>query len=193
MILMELGKPSATSKGMIDIPPDVRAAGRSVEAFFIKLRSEGATERWAEMCALQKPPGVRGTDRSFMYGRMNNQQLDEMPRDHAQNIVTMAKRAGINVSGKFYAGGLADGRGPADPRAWVSGSDDIKRVAIERNLSVSGAVEHKGVPMERPKSKPLSDRLTKELMQRERKSHPGMKAGELREMVVSKYGRKVKP
>lgn len=189
---MELGKPTATSKGMIDVPPEIRAAGRSVEEFFVKLRSEGATERWAEMCALQKPPGVKGTDRSFMFGRMNNQQLDEMPVDHAQNIVTLAKRAGINVSGKYYAGGLADGRGPADPKAWVSGADDIKRVAMERNLSVSGAVEHKGIPMDRPKSKPLSERLTRELARQEQKNHPNMKAGELRELVVEKYGRKVK-
>jgi hypothetical protein len=192
MILMELGKPTATSKGMIDVPLEVRAAGRSVEEFFVRLRSEGASERWAEMCALQKPPGVRGTDRTFMQGRMNNQQLDQMPEDHARNIVTLANRAGINVSGKYYAGGLADGRGPADPKAWVSGADDIKRVAMERNLTVSGAVEHQGMAVERPKSKPLSDRLTKELAQREQKNHPNMKAGELREMVVEKYGRKVK-
>jgi hypothetical protein len=177
---------------MIDVPPEVRAAGRSVEEFFVRLRSEGATERWAEMCALQRPPGVKGTDRSFMFGRMNNQQLDEMPTDHAQNIVTLAKRAGINVSGKYYAGGLADSRGVADPKAWVSGADDIKRVAMERNLSVSGAVQHKGIPMERPKSKPLSERLTKELAQREQKYHPNMKPAELRELVVEKYGRKVK-
>lgn len=189
---MELGKPTATSKGMIDVPLEVRAAGRSVEEFFVRLRSEGASERWAEMCALQKPPGVRGTDRTFMQGRMNNQQLDQMPEDHARNIVTLANRAGINVSGKYYAGGLADGRGPADPKAWVSGADDIKRVAMERNLTVSGAVEHQGMAVERPKSKPLSDRLTKELAQREQKNHPNMKAGELREMVVEKYGRKVK-
>lgn len=182
---------TTTSSDTIDVPLEIRSAGRSAEELYAKLLSQGYGPRWAEMCALQKPPGVKGTDRSFMFGRMNNQQLDEMPVDHAQNIVTLAKRAGINVSGKYYAGGLADGRGPADPEAWVSGSDDIKRVAMKRNLSVSGAVEHKGIPMERPKSKPLSDRLTKELMQRERKTNPTMKAGELREMVVAKYGRKV--
>lgn len=185
-------KPASTSSDTIAVPAEIRAAGRSAVEFFVRLRSEGATERWASMCALQQPPGVKGTDRAFMQGRMNNQQLDQMPVDHARNIVTLAKRAGINVSGKYYAGGLADGRGPADPRAWVSGSDDIKRVAMERNLTVSGAVDHKGMPMDRPKSKPLSERLTKELMRQERKNNPGMKAGELREMVVSKYGRKVK-
>lgn len=189
---MESEERTSTSKDTIDVPAEIRAAGRSVEGFFVRLRSEGASEKWAAMCALQKPPGVRGTDRSFMYGRMNNQQLDDMPVDHAQNIVTMAKRAGISVAGKYYAGGLADHRGPADPKAWVSNSDDIKRVATERNLSVSGAVEHRGIPIDRPKSKPLSERLTKELMRQEKSLHPGMKSGELREMVVAKYGRKVK-
>lgn len=183
---------TSTSSATIDVPPEIRRAGREAESLFVKLRSEGYGQRWAEMCALQQPPATKGTDRTFMQGRMNNQQLDEMPVDHAQNIVTLAKRAGINVSGKYYAGGLADHRGPGDPKAWVSGADDIKRVAMERNLSVSGAVEHQGIPMERPKSKPLSERLTKELMRREKKHHPGMKSGELREMVVSKYGRKVK-
>lgn len=189
---MESETPTVTSSDTIDVPREIRNAGRSAVELFVRLLSEGYGQKWAEMCALQKPPGVRGTDRSFMFGRMNNQQLDEMPPDHAQNIVTLAKRAGISVSGKYYAGGLADHRGPADPRAWVSGADDIKQVAVERNLSVSGAVEHRGIPVDRPKSKPLSDRLTKELMREERKKHPGMKAGELREMVVAKYGRKVK-
>jgi len=189
---MASGKPATTSSDTIDVPSEIRAAGPSVVEFFVRLRSEGATERWALMCALQQPPGLKGTDSSFMTGRMNNQQLDDMPKDHAQNIVTLAKRAGINVSGKYYASGLADKRGVADPRAWVSSADDIRRVAIERNLSVTGAVEHKGIPEDRPQSKPLSERLTRELMQRERKHHPNMKAGELREMVVSRFGRKVK-
>lgn len=185
-------KPASTSSATIDVPVEVRRAGRTAESLFVRLLSEGYSQRWAEMCALQRPPATKGTDRSFMQGRMNNEQLDSMPVDHARNIVTLAKRAGISVSGKYYAGGLADHRGPADPKAWVSGADDIKRVAMERNLSVSGAVEHKGISVERPKSKPLSERLTRELANRERKNHPNMKAGELREMVVAKYGRRVK-
>jgi hypothetical protein len=152
----------------------------------------GQTPRFAEMCAVQQAPGVKGADRTFMEGRYNNQQLDKMPVDHARNIVTLAKRAGINISGRYYAAGLADHRGPADPAAWVDGTGDIKRVAAARNLTVSGAVEHQGVPQPRPKSKPLSDRLTKEMMAREKPNHPGMKEGDLRDMVVEKYGRKPK-
>jgi hypothetical protein len=126
-----------------------------------------------------------------MEGRYNNQQFDQMPKDHAQNMITLAKRAGINVSGKHYSAGLADSRGPADPEAWIDSIADVKRVAMKRNLSVEGSVTHKGIPVE-AKSKPLSERLTKELMRSERHLHPTMKSGELREMVVAKYGRKKK-
>jgi hypothetical protein len=126
-----------------------------------------------------------------MEGRYNNQQLDKMPRDQARSIVAQAKRAGINPSGKYYSSALADSRGPADPMAWVDSTADIKKVAEIRNLTVSGAVEHKGHQVA-PQRKALSERLTKEMMRVERKKNPNMKSGELREMVVSKYGRKQK-
>lgn len=177
---------------MSDVPSHISEAGPAAAAMYARLLSEGYGHRWAEMCALQQPPGVSGTDRAYMEGRYNNQQLDRMPPDHAQKVAAAAKKAGINISGRYYAAGLADRRGPADPAAWVDSISDVKRVAIERNLNVSGAVNHKAVPVPPPKSKPLSDRLTKEMMRVERKNHPGMKAGELREMVVAKYGRKVK-
>lgn len=179
---------SSDTSEAFDIPQSIIAAGPNAVQMYTQLRSEGLSHRWCEMVVLQQPPGVKGTDRAFMQGRYNNQQLDAMPKDHAQNILTLARRAGINVSGKFYSSGLADGRGPADPGAWVDSIADVKRVAAERNLTVSGAVEHKGIPMPPPK-KPLSERLTREMMRKERRLHPSMKKGELREMVVAKYGR----
>lgn len=183
--------PSDTSNDMNDVPESIRKLGAVASAEYVKLRSEGLSHKWCEMVILRQPPGVKGTDRSFMEGRYNNQQLDAMPKDHAQNVVTLARRAGINISGKYYASGLADGRGPADPAAWVDSTADVKRIARERNLTVTGAVEHRGIA-EAPKRKPLSERLTKELMREEKRRHPTMKKGELREMVVAKYGRKPK-
>jgi hypothetical protein len=176
---------------MSEIPENIRSAGREAIEHYVKLMSEGLGHRWAEMCALRSPPGVKGVDRTYMERRYNNQQLDDMPPDHARNIVTLAKRAGISVSGKYYCAGLADKRGVQDPAAWVDSVADVQRVAKERNLTVRGAVEHQGRAMPRPKSKPLSERLTREMMRVERRSNPTMKAGELREMVVAKYGRKV--
>lgn len=179
---------SDTSSDTIDVPPSISAAGRDAVNRYVQLRSEGLSHKWCEMVVLQQPPGVSGTDRAFMQGRYNGQQLDAMPKDHAQNILTIARRAGISTSGKFYSSGLADGRGPADPGAWVDSIGDVKRVAAARNLTVTGAVEHKGVQMP-PKRQALSERLTRELMRREKAYHPTMKRSELREMVVSKYGR----
>jgi hypothetical protein len=177
---------------MNDVPKNISDAGPEAARLYAKLLSEGLGHKWAEMCALQQPPGTKGTDRSYMEGRYNNQQLDRMPKDHARALVAAARAAGISVSGKYYASGLADRRGPADPAAWVDGTGDVLKVAQVRNLNVEGAVEHRATPMPRPKSKPLSERLTREMMRAERKLNPTMKRGELREMVVAKYGRKVK-
>lgn len=189
---MASSEPTPTSSETSDVPKYIRDAGEEVAVMYARLRSEGHSHKWAEMCALQQPPGLKGTDRAWMQGRYNNQQLDQMPADHARNVIAMAKRAGINPTGKFYAGSLADRRGPADPAAWVDSVADVKRVAKERNLTVTGAVEHKGIPMPRPKPKPLSERLTREMMAVERQRNPSMKKGELREMVIDKYGRKHK-
>jgi hypothetical protein len=174
----------------VELPLEIACAPQSVQAHYIMMVKDGSSPRFAEMCALQIAPAVKGTDRSFMQGRYNNEQLNSMPADHARNMITLAKRAGINPSGKYYAAGLADGRGPADPEAWVDSTADVVRVAKKRNLTVEGAVSHKGIPQPRPKSPILSESLTKEMMQVEKKNHPTMKQGELREMVQEKYGRK---
>lgn len=186
--LTEYGMHSTICNDTNDVPAHIQALGRDASEMYAKLRSEGLSHKWCEMVVFRQPPGVKGGDRSFMEGRYNNQQLDQMPKDHAQNIVTLAKRAGINVSGKYYCSGLADKRGIQDPEAWVDGTGDILRVARKRNLSVDGSVQHKGV-QEAPNRKPLSERLTRELMRSEKDRHPNMKKGELREMVVAKYGR----
>lgn len=115
-----------------------------------------------------------------------------MPKDQADAMVREAKAAGINISGKFYMSGLADKRGPRDPAAWVDSAADIRSVARARNLTVRGIVEHQGEPMPPPKAKPLSEKLTREMMAKERLMNPGKKMGdgELREKVQAKYGYK---
>ncbi len=175
-----------------EIPWDIQRASGSVQAFYKKMVTDGVAPRMAEMLALQQPPGLRGTDRTFMEGRYNNQQFDNMPKHHAEKMMKQARQAGINPSGKYYCSGLADGRGPSDPAAWVDGVNDVLKVARARNLTVEGAVEHKGIPMPRPKSKGLSEAATRDLMREERRRQPTMKKGELREYVIAQYGRKPK-
>ena len=159
---------------------------------YARLLSEGYGHKWAEMCALKSPPGVRGGDRSFMQSRYNQQWLDDLPQHQARHLLDEARAAGVNVSGKVYMSGLADKRGPRDPAAWVDSVADIKKVAQERNLTVQGIVEHKGGQQAPPKTKRLSARLTREMMAHERRMNPGrqIKDGDLKELVKEKYGRK---
>jgi len=154
---------------------------------YARLRAEGYDHRWAEMCSLQCPPGVKGTDRAVMQGRYAEQWLDDMPRDQASRITREARAAGINISGKYYCSGLADKRGHCDPAAWIDSAADIKKVAKERNLTVRGIVEHEGRPMPPPASKPLSERLIRQMSAVERPNHPGKSRRELREIVIEKY------
>ena len=174
----------------MEYPLEIEQASREVQRHYKKMIEEGQSPKFAEMCALQIAPGLKGTDQSLMQGRYNNEQFDKMPKDHAQNIITHVKRAGINPNGKYYAAGLVDKRGVQDPAAWIDSASDVTNVARKRNLTVEGAVNHKGRKMPRPKSPALSESLTKEMMNVEKKNHPTMKQGELREMVQDKYGRK---
>lgn len=179
---------------MSGVPREIRSAGEEAVRLYVKLISQGLGHRWAEMCALQTPPGVRGTDRAVMQGRYAEQWLDDMPKDQAQRITRQAKAAGINISGKFYMSGLADKRGHLDPAAWIDSAADIKKVARERNLSVRGIVDHTGTPVPPPKPRRLSPKLTREMMAYERAKHPSRKIseGDLKELVKDKYGRKHK-
>jgi hypothetical protein len=101
----------------------------------------------------------------------------------AKWLLKEAKEAGINPTGTYYLGGLADKRGWRDPKAWVSSVDDVKRVAQERNLHVEGAVtvEGRAVP---PKRKVLSEQIIRDEMRR----NPGMS----RDKIIEKHAHPLK-
>lgn len=145
-------------------------------------------EKWAAMVATQIAPGTKGSDRAFMEGRLNNQQLDGMPVRQAKYVAKEARDAGINISGKYYCGGLADQRGWRDPEAWVSSNDDILRVARKRGKTVAGSVNYDAGPPQPPKRKVLSERIIKEEIAREKRLNPGLKVTrELREKIIERH------
>jgi len=169
------------------VPSHIKSLGREAVKTYEAALPHG--ERWAEMCALRTPPGTKGSDRAFMEGRYNNQQLDGMPRRQAEYVSREARQAGINISGKYYCGGIADSRGWRDPAAWVSGTDDVLAVAKARNLTVEGAVNYDPGVAE-PKRTTLNERIVQEEVRREAKRNP--KAKDLREKVIEKHALKAK-
>lgn len=173
----------------MEIPAEVKRAGPEAVATYKRALPYG--ERWAAMVATQTPPGTSGTDRAFMEGRMNNQQLDDMPLRQAKYVADETKRAGINISGKHYVGGLADKRGWRDPEAWVSNNDDVLKVAHKRRLSVSGTVNYDPGPAD-PKRKLISETIVREEVAKAKRQNPSAKTSDLREKVIEKHAYRVK-
>jgi hypothetical protein len=171
------------------IPAHITAAGAEAVKTYKAALPYG--ERWAEMCALQVAPGTKGTDRAFMEGRMNNQQLDELPKRQANYMVSEATQAGISISGKYYVSGIADKRGWKDPEAWVSNNDDVLKVARRRNLHVHGAVNH-NAEVTPPKRKILAESIIRDEVRKEKKNNPKADVRELREKVIEKHAYRVR-
>lgn len=168
---------------MSELPYDLQNASRDAQDHYLKMVADGQSPRFAEMCALQVAPGTKGTDRAFMEGRLNGQFFDNMPVPMARRMLREAKAAGIDVSGKYYMGGLADKRAHRDPAAWIDSVADIKRVAQQRDLHVSGIVEH--TPPEKPpaKSVDIAPEILRENVRRELKANPGLKRDDAVERV----------
>lgn len=173
----------------MDIPYAVRERGPEAEKTYLAAIQYG--ERWATMVALQCPPGTKGTDRAFMQGRMNNQQLNEMPERQAKYVAEEARKSGINISGKYYCGGVADKRGWRDPEAWVSSNDDVLRVAKKRRMAVAGSVNYDPGPAP-PQRKLISESIVQDAVRREKRKNPSARTEELREKVIEKHAYRVK-
>lgn len=171
------------------LPPEIARASVEVRTHYARMIREGQTQAFAMMCALQQPPGTRGTDRALMEGRMDGSWLNGLPKAQADRIIREAAAAGISTSGKFYMSGLADKRGHCDPAAWVDSTSDVKRVAEERNYEVSGAVTHRARETPPPKAKEISDSLLSENLAEERRKNPTAK----REDLVDKVKDRIVP
>jgi len=169
-----------------DLPHDIANAPHDVQVHYLRMIEAGQHPQFAEMCALQQPPGTRGTDRAFMQGRLNGNWMDGMPKKVANAMLREAALAGINTTGKFFMGGIADKRGFKDPEAWVDGAGDVLRVAKKRDLEVHGAVEY--VPPQKgpPKEVDINPRILREHVREAMRADPKLKRGEAIEKVKDK-------
>lgn len=180
----------------IQLPYEIASAPKDVREHYVRMVESGVGERFAEMAALQQPPGTRGTDRAFMEGRLHGNWMDTMPKHIANKMLSEARAAGISTTGKFYMGGLADGRGHRDPAAWVDSAADVLKVAKQRDLEVHGIVDY--VPPQKgpPKEVEINPRILNEHVRKEMKANPKLKRGEAveraKDRIVPHWKRKKK-
>jgi hypothetical protein len=78
-------------------------------------------------------------------------------------MLQRAREAGVSTDGKFYEPRIADS--PGDPRAWIEGPDDVRRVAEERNLTITGDVKVKGEAVAPAPDVPIADDIVESLVE----------------------------
>lgn len=183
-------------KKRVALPHDIAKSSQAVQRHYLQMLADGHGERWAEMCALQAPPGTRGTDRALMQGRYAGEWMSGMPPAMAARMVREAQKAGINVSGKFYMGGLADKRAHLDPAAWIDSVADIKKVAQKRDLHVQGIVDYTPPEKEPAKSVDIAPDILNEHVRKELKANPKLSRGDaiekVKDRIVPHWKRKKK-
>lgn len=145
----------ATRHALID--DEMREAGPDIFQFYLDLIAAGSTPVMAHMLASRRGPEARNTDKSFCSGAQR--RMSTMNQDMRKEMLKRAHKAGVKTEGKYFVGGL--GR-YEDQKAWVSGADDVLRVAKERNLNVEGVINHKAQKLDQP---PPKKRMAEDVMQ----------------------------
>ena len=173
---------------------DVLAAGPEAMRRFDKAIGSGSQVQYAAMFALKKSPGTLGTDRAFMEGRLNNQQLDSMSPWWRRHILSEARRAGIDINGKVWNGTI--GRA-SDPRAWVGSVDDVRQAAKAKGAGMEGMVNMPAPDLPPPKPVKLDESIVREVMQERLEADPSLRARvrrnktareDLRRDIIAKHG-----
>jgi hypothetical protein len=154
----------------------------AIQAAYVEYREGGTPHLMADMLAFRQPPGVIGSDRAFLEGHCNGNQFEKnqlLGHAYAED----AKAAGVNTKGKVYLSSLA--AFPGDPKAWVSGRDDAKRVIEERGWGCHGSINVKMREVAQPTGGGVADSLVNEHTARTLEStpEPVKNVAELREQV----------
>lgn len=155
--------------------------------------ADGQTPQFAAMCACQDPPGTRGTDRALMEGGEYLGARSEMMQ---QQVLRLAKQAGVDINGKRHISGL----GPVtDQASWVSSTADVVAACKAKGLSCSGVVNHEGPEPKPLKPVAMAEDLVKEQMVKRCAADPALAEKvkksknarqELREAVIEKHAYK---
>lgn len=156
----------------------------------------GCPPKMALMLASKHGPRMTGSDQAFNEGA--RRKMSNIPFMN-QHMFDIAKKAGINTSGKYHVSGLG---GYDNPLAWVSTIEDARESIVKQNLNATGLINHTAVETPEPEAPRLApDLVDAEVGKRIRSLPPSSKAkanspaslarlvGDLREQVIAERGR----
>jgi hypothetical protein len=158
-----------------------------------QLIAEGQSPNMAAMLASMKPPGTWNTGKEF--SKRENERMRSIDDMQREEIVSIAKKAGINTQGKTYNGQLGKYN---DPLAWVSDTTDVKNAAVKKEMNIDGMVKVNAYRGPRKKIR-LADDIVDRLESQNRRRDPKLDEKcrksdnarkELRQSLVNKHSRK---
>lgn len=166
-----------------------------LRSIYDQLVKNGNSPNMAAMLASQQAPGVWNTEATF--NKRENERMGSLDGDHVEEIVKIARRAGINTQGKTYNGQLGT---YSDPGAWVSGKDDVKATAIRKEMTIDGMVKvdgYRGPKKKKRLADDIVDKLEGDARKRDRKldekcSKSDNARKDLRKKIIDKHGSKKK-
>lgn len=122
-----------------------------VQEHYETCRRNGCNHNLAEMLAFKTAPASRTDDDFFRgVGTLDKQLGDDDGHYQAQVLANYAKATGGGRPNENYVYNAGLAEFPGDPRAFLDSAGSAKRLAEERNVSISGFVNHKA-------SEPISD------------------------------------
>ncbi len=127
------------------------------------------------------------TDKVFLGGLSTNGDQFETAPEQGDYYRAVAEAKGQSVKGKVYLSSLAEY--PGDPKAWVDGRGDVRRVLEDRGWNSRGAVNVKSQAREAPERIDVAEDIVDRQVALEVAADPGlsdMDPGELRHEVKEK-------
>lgn len=157
-----------------------------VQAHYELCRAQGTSHTLAEMFALARGPALM-TDSVFLAGRGGCYDQFEGSPIMGDFYAREAKKLGVDTTGKVYLKQLADF--PGDPRAWVSGRGDVKKLCEERGWGCEGGVKLKVAPATESPSQGggLASDIVDRLVGEKLAMDPGANVQDVREKVIDQH------
>lgn len=129
------------------------------------------------------------TDKMLWYSGCRERMSDGELAVHAERVKA-AEAAGVSTTGKRYFAGLADK--PRDPTAWASDYGDVRRIAREKNLTLTGSIEQKGVDLPPPEPVEIAPDIVERRVYREMCKNPDANVNDIRERETALASGKIK-
>lgn len=143
-----------------------------------------------EMLAARRAPGLKGTERAFLQGRVGaGHDLDHMPVNSRAKWLKLAKKQGVSLSGKVHMSGIGNGM-----EAWVSNFDEgLAKLKARGDRAVyrHGECVYQPPEMAPEADVPLAEDIVRASVKDMVKADPGLKKKhyrELRSMAIEKHG-----